>query len=179
MRDPVGNASSWTLLAAAVLALAATGCGDGQPTEPGDGAPTSTGMTAVGERDLRDCVQAAGSFPEDVPAIEDLPTLNSLLEEAKRQRGAIGTPPPDPTFTGFVVAYFLLFRDADAARIAETKGAEAVLEFRDRFRSSVGPETDYEMTTVTGNVLTLYLEDPSGASGQQEAISECIADKTE
>lgn len=125
--------------------------------------------------DVRGCLERAGMVAEDVPnGIQGLPALNSLVRDAKRQQGAVRTPPPDPTFTGSVVAYFLLFRDAATARAAAAKGAAAVREYRERFSSSVGAGADYEPTALNGNVLTLYLEDPAKAAGEAKAIANCI-----
>jgi len=124
---------------------------------------------------VRECLRAAGSFPEEAPsAIQGLPRLNALVRRAKRARGAVRTPPPDPTHTGSVVAYFLLFDDAASARRAAADGRDAVLEFRHRFRSSVRSDMDYEIADVSRNVLALYLEDPSDAEGQKEDIEDCI-----
>jgi len=140
-----------------------------------EGSPGS--FTAVNSGDVRGCLEDAEVAAEDVPAeIQGLPALNSLVREAKRQRGAVQTPPPDPTFTGSLVAYFLLFRDAATARAAAAKGAAAVREFRERFSSSVSAGADYELTALSGNVLTLYLEDPAEAGDQADAIADCLAE---
>lgn len=126
--------------------------------------------------DVRGCLELAGVIAEDVPdEIQGLAALNSLVREAKRQRGAVRTPPPDPTFTGSVSAYFLLFRDEATAGAAAAKGAAAVRELRGRFRSSAGTGAGYDLTSVSANVLTLHLEDPAEAGDQMDAIADCIA----
>jgi len=134
-------------------------------------------LVPVGISTVRDCLRAAGSYPEDVPAaLEGVPKLNALVRSAKRARGAVRTPPPDPTFRGSVIAYFLLFDDPASARRAAARGRQAVVEYRNRFRSSVSSATDYETADVQRNVLTLYLQDPSDAEGQKGGIGNCIRD---
>ena len=129
----------------------------------------------LGASAVRDCLRAAGSFPETPPsAIRALPKLNALVRSAKRGHGAVRTPPPDPTHTGSVVAYFLLFESPASAQSAAAPGREAVLEFRNRFRSSVSSGARYEMAVVQRNVLTLYLEDPSAAEAQDRSIKDCL-----
>lgn len=100
--------------------------------------------------------------------------LNVLVSETRRERGAVRTPPPDPTFSDSVVAYYLLFPDPASATRAEERGDAAVLEFRDRFNDSGRSETGYDMTEVRGNLLVLYLEDPAGAQAQRDAINDCV-----
>jgi len=154
------------LVGAAALTLLAACESDGEHVNP---------EVPVGVSTVRDCLRAAGSFPEDVPAaIQGVPKLNALVRSAKPGRGAVRTPPPGPTHTGSVVAYFLLFADPASARRAATVGPEAVLEFRNRFRSSVTANADYEVAEVQRNVLALYLEDPSDAEGQKKDIEDCL-----
>lgn len=126
---------------------------------------------------VRSCLRAAGSVPEAVPtAIRGVPKLNALVRTAKARYGAVRTPPPDPTHTGSVVAYFLVFENPASAQRARAAGRGAVLEFRDRFGSSVGSGAGYEMADVQRNVLALYLEDPSPAEAQNQSIKECLRD---
>ena len=153
-------------LAAAALALFVACDSDGDRADPDVLLSVAT---------VRQCLRDAGSTPEAVPSvIQGVPKLNALVRRAKHGRGVVRTPPPDPTFTGFVVAYFLLFDDAASSRRAAAMGREGVLEYRNRFRHSVGSETDYEMAVVQRNVLALYLEDPSDAERQKEKIENCI-----
>ena len=152
-------------LLATLAVLVALGCG-GEEASP---------QLPVTVASVRDCLRAGGGFPEDVPGpIQGAPTLNALVREAK---GAIRTPPPDPTHTGSLVAYFLLFDDAASARRAAARGREAVLEFRDRFSDSVRSDADFEMADVRRNLLTLYLEDPSDAGARRGDIADCIGSR--
>lgn len=156
------------LVGTAATALLAGCASDEEPVAPEVPLAVST---------VRDCLRAAGSFPEDVPAVvTGAPKLNGLVRRAKHGRGAVRTPPPDPTHTGYVTAYFFLFDDPAGARRAAAVGREVVLEFRNRFRSSVSSETDYDTADVQKNVLALYLEDPANAEGQKEDIDQCIRD---
>jgi hypothetical protein len=127
----------------------------------------------VGVAAVRECVRAAVRFAEgDAPrVIEGVPKLNALVGAAK---GALRTATPDPTHTGSVVAYYLVLSDAATAERSVAAGREAVLEFRDRFESSVRAGAGYEMAVAVRNVLALYLEDPSGAKRQRDAIEDCI-----
>ena len=132
---------------------------------------------ALGVGTVRDCLRAVGSFPEETPlTIQGPPKLNALVRSAQRGRGAVRTPPPDPTHAGSVVAYFLLFDDGASAQRAKAVGPEAVREFRARFRGSVSSNEGYQMTEVQRNVLVLYLEDPFRAEGQKEGIDDCLRD---
>jgi hypothetical protein len=132
----------------------------------------------VDVEEARDCVRAVGSLLEDPPHhLEGLRDLNVLVREAKRQRGAVRTPPPDPTFAGQVSAYLLLFRDAAAAGALEARGARAVEELRERYGPS-GMRVDAQTSEAVGNVLVLYLNDPARATAQRDALIACLTEGT-
>jgi hypothetical protein len=118
---------------------------------------------------LRSCMPVAE------PALPVTPTLRTLLSEAVG--GALRTPPPDPTFTGSLAAYVLLFSDNATARNAQSAGRQAVAEFQDKFPPRAPRRQRYGTTRVNRNALILYLVNPatSGAAGAQHQFERCLA----